>query len=174
MLNIFITNLGKYNEGELIGEWVKLPVSGEELESVFERIGINEEYEEHFITDYETDITGLKVGEYDNIEDLNELAETLEDLDEYEMEIVEAMISDGYDLEEALEKKDDCMVYHDCNDMTDVAEQYAEETGLLDSIPENLRYYFDFEAYGRDMGIEGTFIFTNKGNCVQIFYYIRV
>ena len=169
MLNIFITNLGKYNEGELIGEWVKLPVSEEELESVFERIGINEEYEEHFITDYETDITGLKVGEYDNIEDLNELAETLEDLDEYEMEIVEAMISDGYDLEEALEKKDDCMVYHDCNDMTDVAEQYAEETGLLDSIPENLRYYFDFEAYGRDMGIEGTFIFTNKGNCVQIF-----
>lgn len=169
MLNIFITNLGKYNEGELVGEWVKLPVSEEELESVFERIGINEEYEEHFITDYETDITGLKVGEYDNIEDLNELAETLEDLDEYEREIVEAMISEGYDLEEALEKKDDCMVYHDCNDMTDVAEQYAEETGLLDNIPENLRYYFDFEAYGRDMGIEGTFVFTNNGNCVQIF-----
>lgn len=169
MLNIFITNLGKYNEGELIGEWVKLPVSEEELEAVFEHIGINEEYEEHFITDYETDITGLKVGEYDSIEDLNELAETLEDLDEYEREIVEAMISEGYDLEEALEKKDDCMVYHDCNDMTDVAEQYAEETGLLDSIPENLRYYFDFEAYGRDMGIEGTFVFTNNGNCVQIF-----
>ena len=169
MLNIFITNLGKYNEGELVGEWVKLPVSEEELEAVFERIGINEEYEEHFITDYETDITGLKVGEYDSIEDLNELAETLEDLDEYEREIVEAMISEGYDLEEALEKKDDCMVYHDCNDMTDVAEQYAEETGLLDSIPENLRYYFDFEAYGRDMGIEGTFVFTNNGNCVQIF-----
>lgn len=169
MLNIFITNLGKYNEGELVGEWVKLPVSEEELEAVFERIGINEEYEEHFITDYETDITGLKVGEYDSIEDLNELAETLEDLDEYEREIVEAMISEGYDLEEALEKKDDCMIYHDCNDMTDVAEQYAEETGLLDSIPENLRYYFDFEAYGRDMGIEGTFVFTNNGNCVQIF-----
>ena len=169
MLNIFITNLGKYNEGELVGEWVKLPVSEEELEAVFERIGINEEYEEHFITDYETDITGLKVGEYDSIEDLNELAETLEDLDEYEREIVEAMISEGYDLEEALEKKDDCMIYYDCNDMTDVAEQYAEETGLLDSIPENLRYYFDFEAYGRDMGIEGTFVFTNNGNCVQIF-----
>ena len=67
------------------------------------------------------------------------------------------------------EKKDDCMVYYDCNNMTDVAEQYAEETGLLNSIPENLRYYFDFEAYGRDMGIEGYFVFTNKGNCVQIF-----
>ena len=121
-----------------------------------------------FITDYETDITGLKVGEYDSIDELNELAETLEDLDEYEREIVEALISEGYDLEEALEKKDDCMIYHDCNDMTDVAEQYAEETGLLDSIPENLRFYFNFEVYGRDMGIEGTFVFTNNGNCIQI------
>ena len=49
MLNIFITNLGKYNEGELVGEWVKLPATKEELETVYERIGINEEYEEYFI-----------------------------------------------------------------------------------------------------------------------------
>ena len=45
MMNIYLTNLGKYNEGELVGEWVKLPVSDEELQKVFERIGINEEYE---------------------------------------------------------------------------------------------------------------------------------
>lgn len=55
MMNIYLTNLGKYNEGELIGEWVELPVSQEELQKVFERIGINEEYEEYFITDYECD-----------------------------------------------------------------------------------------------------------------------
>ena len=52
MMNIYLTNLGKYNEGQLIGEWVELPVSNEELQKVFERIGINEEYEEYFITDY--------------------------------------------------------------------------------------------------------------------------
>lgn len=168
MIKIYLTNLGKYNEGTLLGEWVELPATEKELDAVKERIGINEEYEEWFITDYETDITGLKVGEYDDIEELNELAETLEDLQEYDREVVEALISEGYSLEDALEKKDDCMVYYNCNDMTDVAEQYAEETGLLDSIPENLRYYFDFKAYGRDMGIEGTFVFTNNGNCVQI------
>lgn len=59
MLKIFLTNLGKYNEGELVGEWISLPVSEEELEAVKERIGINEQYEEWFITDYETDITGV-------------------------------------------------------------------------------------------------------------------
>ena len=36
----FITNLGKYNEGELVGEWVKFPTTAEELKEVFKRIGI--------------------------------------------------------------------------------------------------------------------------------------
>ena len=28
----FITNLGKYNEGELVGEWVKFPTTAERIE----------------------------------------------------------------------------------------------------------------------------------------------
>lgn len=30
----FITNLGKYNEGFLVGEWVKFPVTNEEMQTV--------------------------------------------------------------------------------------------------------------------------------------------
>lgn len=175
MLKIYLTNLGKYNEGELVGEWVELPCTGADLEAVKERIGISDEpdengnyYEEYFITDYETDISGLTVGEYDNLEELNDLAETLDNLDESEKEIVNAMISECYTLEDAMDKKDDCMIYWNCHDMEDVAMEYAEETGLLDSIPENLRSYFDFEAFGRDMSFEGQFVFTDQGNCVQI------
>ena len=36
----FVTNLGKYNEGELVGEWVKFPTTAEEMKQVFDRIGI--------------------------------------------------------------------------------------------------------------------------------------
>lgn len=168
MMRIYLTNLGKYNEGHLIGEWVDLPISEEELQKVLDRIGINEEYEEYFITDSETDLDGIEIGEYSNLDDLNEMAETLESLDDDEKEVVDAIMSEGYSLEEALEKKDDCIVYCDCSDMEDVAREYAEQTGLLESIPENLQSYFDFEAYGRDMSYEGTFVFTNNGNCVQI------
>lgn len=32
MLNVWIGNLGKYNEGELVGEWLELPVSKKELD----------------------------------------------------------------------------------------------------------------------------------------------
>ena len=167
-MRIYLTNLGRYTEGELVGEWVDLPTSNEELERVFTRIGINEQYEEYFITDYETDLDGIEIGEYSNLEKLNEMAETLEALDDNEKEVVNAIMSEGYSLEEALEKKDDCIVYCDCNDMEDVAREYAEETGLLSSIPENLQSYFDYEAFGRDMSFEGHFVFTNDGNCVQI------
>ena len=167
MIRIYLTNLGKYNEGELVGKWVDLPTTNG-FEEHLEEIGINEEYEEYFITDYETDINGLTINEYSNIEELDELAETLENLEDYEREIIEAFLSEGYDLEDALERKDDCIIYYDCNDMEDVAREYIEETGLLHDVPELLQNYFDFEAYGRDMGIEGTFIFTSNGNCVQI------
>ena len=64
----FITNLGKYNEGYLIGEWVKFPVTNEELQAVFQRIGINRRYEEWFITDYECPDSSIYdlLGEYES------------------------------------------------------------------------------------------------------------
>ena len=52
--------------------------------------------------------------------------------------------------------------------MADVAEYYCEESGILNSIPEELRYYFDFEAYGRDMEINGHFVETDSGY-IEIF-----
>lgn len=65
----FITNLGKYNEGYLIGEWVKFPVTNEELQAVFQRIGINRRYEEWFITDYECPDSSIYdlLGEYESL-----------------------------------------------------------------------------------------------------------
>ena len=169
MLNIFITNLGKYNEGNLIGEWVTLPTTERELEAVYERIGINEEYEEMFITDYETDIEGLEVGEYDNIDELNELAEELENLDEAEQKAIQAMLLDGYEFEDALEKvtDGDFNIYHNCKDMTDIAYEVVEECGYLENVPENVTRYFDYEAFGRDLDIEGKFYYID-GDYVQI------
>ena len=34
----FVTNLGKYNEGELVGDWFSFPIDEED---VAERIGLN-------------------------------------------------------------------------------------------------------------------------------------
>lgn len=166
ILSIFLTNLGRYNEGTLVGEWVNLPVDSDDLEAVYERIGIDGvHYEEVFISDYESDI-GLKVGEYENIDDLNDLVERLEALDSYEFDLVGALIGSGvYTAEEALEivENGDYSYYPGCNNMADVAEQYIEETGMLDGIPDSIARYFDFEAFGRDMKYDGTWIEADDG-----------
>lgn len=52
--------------------------------------------------------------------------------------------------------------------MEEVAEYYVEETGLLNSLPINLRHYFDYAAFGRDMEIEGNFLVA----CQGIFEYL--
>lgn len=103
LLNVYVTNLGKYNEGQLIGEWLKLPASEEEIQDCFYRIGLNEEYEEYFITDYESEV-GLKCSEYSNLSKLNEKIQELEDATNGEYEKLKALIERDYFKEEDLEQ----------------------------------------------------------------------
>ena len=50
----FITNLGKYNEGELVGETLKFPTTKEEVQGLLKRIGVDGvRYEEFFITSFD-------------------------------------------------------------------------------------------------------------------------
>ena len=96
MLNVWIGNLGKYNEGELVGEWLKLPVSKQELDTFLrEKVGLQltqEEvdkalekdgvcYEEYMINDYETDLP-IKISEYENLDNLNLLATIAENVND--------------------------------------------------------------------------------------------
>ena len=76
-MRIYIANLGKYNEGELVGAWFTPPVDFEEVK---ERIGLNDEYEEYAIHDYELPFA---IDEYTPIEEVNRLCEMVEDLPKY-------------------------------------------------------------------------------------------
>ena len=40
-MQVYIANLGKYNEGELVGDWFSFPL---DEEVIAERIGLNAEY----------------------------------------------------------------------------------------------------------------------------------
>lgn len=171
-MEICLTNLGKYNEGELVYTRLVLPATTEEIYAAYDEIGVADGtmYEESFISDYETDINGLSISEYASLDDLNELAEELEYFDEYELEAFGAMLECGLATDEALQKvqNNEWRMYDGCYSMAEVAEMYADETGLLSSIPDDLRYYFDFEAYGRDMDHNGHFAETDSGY-IEIF-----
>ena len=165
-ISIYLTNLGKYNEGELIGAWVQLPVSDDELNDVLDRIGISEQpnekgnyYEEYFITDYDSDLE-IQIDEYESISTLNDIAEMVKDFGEDERIAFKAFKDEGYDLEYAVTCVQDCdyRIYSDCDDMEDVAREYVEETCLLSGVPEEVTEFFDFEAYGRYLEMEGNFV----------------
>ena len=50
LLEAYITNLGKYAEGQLVGETLKFPTTAEEVQSLLKRIGVDGiRYEEIFI-----------------------------------------------------------------------------------------------------------------------------
>jgi hypothetical protein len=90
-MEIYLTNLGKYNEGYLVGEWVHLPISYDDLRGVLDRIGINKEYEEFFITDYECDY--IKIHEFDSLSSLNMIAEKMENLSSTEKILFEYFLN---------------------------------------------------------------------------------
>ena len=80
-------------------------------------------------------------------------------------EILFSILDYGYDVEEAIEMVKDCeyVCYNNCNDMTDVAYEYVEQSGMLDNVPEFAQIYFDYEQFGRDLMIEGNFVGCGDG-----------
>lgn len=50
------------------------------------------------------------------------------------------------------------------------AEQFLEDTGGLSEIPENLRYYFDFDAYARDARLNGDVTFIRGSEGLHVFW----
>ena len=172
----FITNLGKYNEGELVGEWVKFPTTAEELKEVFKRIGIGQKddfgqpYEEWFITDYDCYVDGLysKLGEYENLDELNYLASKLDEMSESEYAQFQAGMEMGDhcgSLQEIINLTEnlDCYeVYPDIHDYDDLGRYYLEELEVS-KVPAHLQNYIDYEAYGRDVALEENGTFTDQG-----------
>ena len=71
LFEAYITNLGKYNEGRLVGETLKFPATTEEVQALLKRIGVDGvRYEEIFITSFDGDVLGLydHLGEYESID----------------------------------------------------------------------------------------------------------
>lgn len=171
-LNVFITNMGAYAAGELRGEWLGLPASEDERREAWKRIGAPEEV---FFSDYEAeDVPGIasKLGEFESLDKLEELAEALEDMDEQERltlaAVLEAGIDSAHGAEDMLELCEEVQdgaytLIEGVDNVEDLGYYYAEETGAINELPDWARGYFDFGAYGRDIAIESCGEFCRAG-----------
>ena len=166
-LKAFVTNLGKYNEGVLCGEWVYFPIDEDEFnEKVLPDIGVDgKRYEEWFITDYECELNGVAeyLGEYPSLEDVNILAEALDSWDEdYAQAVVDVC---GFD--DIINYDESAFLIIEAESDADIGEYYINETGMATDIPEWLINYVDYEAYGRDIRFNSDGGFSNNGYFVE-------
>jgi antirestriction protein len=151
-MKAYITNLGKYTEGELVGKWISFPIDEDDFQDELESIGVKEDtmYEEWFITDYDCSLFDMydAFGEYPNIDDINEVAEALED---HESEFTALMEVCSYtDALGYLESEN--YTFYEGMTLEDVAYEIVEECYNL---PEIAQRYFDYKAFARDLGFDG-------------------
>ncbi len=161
ILEAYVTNLGKYNEGRLAGAPLNFPTTTEDVQALLKRIGVDGvRYEEIFITDFESDILGLydHLGEYESIDELNHLAHLLSGMDGDALAKLEAVMDSGEytgsvkDLINLTQNLDNYDFYPDVDSEEALGRLYIQEFEAV-QVPEHLIDYIDYEAYGRDVRI---------------------
>lgn len=155
-ISIYVGTFGKYASGSLAGAWLNVAdYAGEdEFFAACKELHKDEEGPEFMFQDFENLPKGM-AGECWINPELFEMAAALADMDESEAEAYGIFCDyqgTGGDL--SLKHFRECyMGQYDSEE--DFAEQFADECGYLDQIPQNLRYYFDFEKFARDLFLDG-------------------
>ena len=157
--SIYVACLASYNAGTLHGRWIECDqtVSGirDEIKQMLKRS--SQPYaEEWAIHDYEY-FGSICLSEYECLDDIAAFAEAYEEWGELLAELVNHCGGLNH-LDEAKRLLDEDYS-GEADSLADWVEDFLADTGQLESVPENLRFYFDFERYGNDMDISGD-IFT--------------
>ncbi|WP_242865151.1 antirestriction protein ArdA [Paraclostridium sordellii] len=149
----------------MIGDWFVPPIDWEDVKN---RIGLNNEYEEYAIHDWQLP---FDINEYISIEEINYLCDMVEELLSTDIGEVIYDIQNTFfsSLKELYENKDNIIYYSECYSMEDIAYYLINELSVLGEIPVVIQNYIDYEAYGRNLEFISNFAITNKG----VFEYLN-
>jgi len=166
MLEVFITDLQAYNEGNLVGRWFTLPVSEEKLSQVIsdvlregEEACDTEDHEEYFITDFEwQDHVLFEVGEYSNLSQMNEQLQQLEDKTDHELKAIAFLLSESLatDIDDAIAKADDVRIYEN-QSMEDIAYDLIQDCYNIHELSPIIANHIDYQGIGRDLEMDGNY-----------------
>lgn len=139
------------------GKWFDLPVTENDVR---EELGDPEgDFE------YEVEVSeGLNV---EGVNDIDKINEFVEELENYDSDIVEALIESGYDTIKALEdiNIEDCTLYAGVENGYDLGKYIVEEVygGISEVSEKTLETYFDYSKFGDDVDLETNGHYCNKG-----------
>ena len=165
-----IANLRKYGGGVLCDTTLSFPTTTEQVQAALREIGIDRLFSsEIIILDYSIGVKGVAraLGEYTHADELNYLASRLNELDPEELMKFSAAVEHG---EYASSAEELINLTYNLDHYELYPVQNAEEYGLwlVDELmalqlPEQVRDYFDFEAYGEATAINEGGTFTSQG-----------
>lgn len=140
---IFLNTWGAYNDGSIGYGWMTPDEARNFIDEDPERDG-----GEWFIADIDNYL-GIKFGslEYANVDEIIDTIEALEELDDYELDEVIAIMEyrSTNDAQEAIDSRDEYIIYSDLDQYHDSCDELLDFRGN-----DILERYFDYDAYHRD------------------------
>lgn len=188
LFEAYVTNAGKHSEGQLVGETLKFPTTAQDVEALLKRIGVDGvRYQEIFITSFDGDVLGLydHLSEYENLDELNHLACLLSELTSSELETLETVLDSGdhcssvRDIINLTQNLDCYGFYPGVSDEETLGRIYVDDLEMLD-VPDQVKPYFDYEAYGRDACIHenghfapGGYVVKESDHFVEVYHGLQ-
>ena len=169
VMSVYAQNLAYYNEGEIIGGWLDLPTTKEEIDDYLsEIVRIDDEHEEYEIADIDDCPFEYEIIQWADLHKLNNLAIIYSSLDEKELEMVNAYcenIESNLGIDEIINicLQTDKIPYYEYDSQFNgygsneekMGLTIANETGLLDTLQKlGVQDYFDFERYGEEFDFD--------------------
>ena len=162
---VYVGTYAKYNAGSIAGKWLDLEDYADHdafIEACHE-LHKDEEDPELMFQDYE----GFPASYYGESSIKPELWDWLE-LDDDD-KVILSLYADNIGEDATIEDAREAFA-GTARSLEDWAEQFADDTGLLEKVPENLRYYFDWEKYARDLEIGGDIWTAEHDGDVYVFW----
>ena len=132
-------------------ESIGVIIDDDEETDTYDLLMMGESITKYEVVGHSSDI--LEDKHFADLDTANELVERLEDVDEYDNELLFALMADGDELEEAIDTVEDgAATFYSNMTLEDLAEQFVDE-GVFTS--EFLMKFIDFKALGDALADDG-------------------
>ncbi len=169
---IYVASLSDYNAGTLHGVWIDATQEPDDILAEVQAMlaesptakAEGSTAEEWAIHDHEG-FEGLEIDEHATFEEVSELAQAIAEHGAAYAAYVDHV---GHHYATPAGFEDQYLGEYDSAE--DYAEEYIDSTGALESMPESLRDYFDYEKFARDLNYGGDIhVVDNPSGGVWVF-----
>lgn len=170
-LNALMVNQEKYRMGEVAGIRVEFPTTKEAMQAALKAIGVDGiRCKNVLLTEHDSNAHAFSyyINQIDTVDEVNYLCRLLSDMSDTEFATFQAVLEYGAhnqgaaDLINLALNVESYDFYAGVDNDEELGRIYADDMGNID-ISEDVRPYFDYEAYGRDTRINDGGCFINGG-----------